>query len=319
MAQRLRWRNLATGMIALAVIVVLSFVILVFGRLGALHGRTTHLFASTDEARGVVRGTEVWLNGQKIGAVDGVTFRPPSADTTHRLLISLQILEPYRDQIRRNSNVRIEAGGSLISSQVVSISGGTPAAPAVAPGDTIESLPQADVEGVTSQIAVASRDFPAIIQNVKLLNAALHSAKGTLGALGGERGADELRETAANASGLFAHLSSDHGTVGLALHTSPSLMARAQQAMASADSLRQLVFSDRSSIGRFRRDSTLMRAVSDVRTELSIVQSRLASPDGTVGRFRADSSLLIAVAQSRRQLTALFADLRRHPLRYLSF
>jgi hypothetical protein len=319
MHQRLRWRHLVPGVIALTAVCAVALFILVFLRLGALHGKTTHLYATTDEARDVLRGTDVWLNGQKIGAVDGITFRPPTADTGRRLLISMQILDEYRSQIRHNSTMQVRSGGSLLGSPVVYISGGTAASPPVSRGDTIPTLPQSDVEGFTSQMALASRDFPAIINNVKTLNAAMHSAEGTLGALDIDRGGPELGVVEQKASRLMSRIGAGTGTIGLALHERASLLSRAASAAAGADSLRQLVTSDQSSLGRFRRDSTLLRNVQDVRNELTILQARLASPDGNLGRMRADSALLESVARARKEMTVLFTDLRRHPLRYVHF
>jgi hypothetical protein len=89
--------------------------------------------------------------------------------------------------------------------------------------------------------------------------------------------------------------------------------------MARADSVRALLASDRTSFGRFRRDSTLLREVADIRNEIDIVRARMASPDGTLGRLRADSAVFDALAGVQREMAALFADIRRRPLRYIRF
>ena len=319
MPRRTRWKELIIGIASLAVIVGVAAAILVFARVGMMHGDAFRLYAQAGAARGVIRGTEVWLSGQRVGTVKDVSFLPPSVDTAARLLITMDVLESVRSQIRQNSSVQIRAGGSLIGAPIVDVAIGTPAARAVADGDTLHTLPQSDFENVASEFAIASRDLPAIIANIKLLNTQLHGVQGTLGALGIEKGGRELTIARERVGRLGNDLSSPRGTVGLALGGSSSLTTRAQHVMARVDSVRTLLASDRSAVGRFRRDSSLMRNVADIRNELDIVRARMADPHGTLGRASADSAIFVALSDAQRNLTALMADLKRHPLRYLHF
>jgi hypothetical protein len=73
------------------------------------------------------------------------------------------------------------------------------------------------------------------------------------------------------------------------------------------------------SLGRFRRDSTLASNVGEIRDELARVRTQLDSPDGTVGRFARDSAITLQLSEAQQQMTLLFADLKKHPLRYLRF
>jgi len=100
---------------------------------------------------------------------------------------------------------------------------------------------------------------------------------------------------------------------------SGELTLRARGVMARADSVRALLASPNTSLGRFRRDSTLLTNVDDIRQELTQLRAQLESPDGTVGRFSRDSAITLQIAEAQHQMTLLFADLKKHPLRYLSF
>jgi hypothetical protein len=180
-------------------------------------------------------------------------------------------------------------------------------------------LPQSDLETMTSQFAIASREFPDIIGNVKLLNDQLHSVQGTLGAMGIEHGGIELSRARYQTSRLAARVTRPRGTIGRALAAESPLADRARRVMARADSVRALLSSENSSLGRFRRDSTLLREVADVRNELDILRARMTSPTGTLGRARADSALVDALAGAQRELTLIMADIRRRPLRYIHF
>jgi hypothetical protein len=95
--------------------------------------------------------------------------------------------------------------------------------------------------------------------------------------------------------------------------------ARAKRALARVDSLRALVASNETSIGRFRRDSSLLRTVGSLRDEVTIVKALLDEPRGTAGRVLHDSVLTRQLGAAQRELGALLADLRKHPLRYVAF
>src|SRR5512138_359187 len=64
MPRKASWRELVIGLVSFAVLVGVGFSVLVFARVGRLHGSTFRLYALTGEARGVIRGSEVWLGGQ---------------------------------------------------------------------------------------------------------------------------------------------------------------------------------------------------------------------------------------------------------------
>jgi hypothetical protein len=99
---------------------------------------------------------------------------------------------------------------------------------------------------------------------------------------------------------------------------SGGLTNRAGRVMARVDSVRTLLASPTSSLGRFRRDSTLLSEVDDIRNELTLVQASVHGSSGTVGRARSDSGLTTALGQAQREMTLLFADIKKHPRRYLS-
>lgn len=319
MPRRASWRELVIGLVGFAVLLGLSFCVLVFARVGRLHGSTFRLYALTGEARGVIRGSEVWLGGQKVGVVKDIQFMPATRPVSERLLITMDVLSSARQGIRDNSTAQVRSGGTLISSPVVYLTIGTIGSSEVASGDTIRTLPQSDIETMTSQFAIASREFPAIIGNIKLLSHQLHSVDGTLGAMGIEHGGVELAQARYQTMRIADKMKMPRGTIGSALSGQSALADRARHVMARADSVRVLMASQNTSLGRFRRDSALLREVADIRNELDIIRARMASPTGTLGRVHADSALFDAIAGVQREMTLIMADVRRRPLRYIHF
>ncbi len=312
------WRSLIPGLIAIAAIVLGTIALMMFAQVGALHGETVRVFAATDQARGLLKGSDVWLNGQKVGVVADIRFQPVTTDVSQRLLIELELLSDHLEQLRGDSYAQVRTGGSLIGAQVVYLTTGTPTAPAVDEGDTLRAEPQGDTETVASQIASASRQFPAIINNVKLLSSQLEGARGTLGAFGAEEGVEKLGRVGERAAELTGRAFGGAGTIGMVMRRDDHLV-RARSAMARADSIRVLLASNATTYGRMRRDSTLIREIASVRDEVSIVKAMLDQPQGTVGRVRADSAIVRQLGRLEREFTALKRDIMRDPLRFISF
>ncbi|MFL5574735.1 MAG: MlaD family protein [Gemmatimonadaceae bacterium] len=314
------WRHLIPGVLCVAVLTAFAVGVLVFARVGALHGGTVYLYAATSQARGVARGTEVWLDGVKVGVVNDVRFRPVGADTANRLLLELEVLERYLPYVRRDARTQIRSGGTLLGAPVVFVSGGTDRAPQVAPLDTLRTLPQQDPEGLTSSFAQASQEFPAIMGTVKILSAQLRGTAGTAGAiLNLDQDGDKLAVLRNRASALGQRAASGRGAIGLALGGGDDdLTGRARRVLARADSLRATL-ADTGSLGRWRGDTTLLRSIGDVRTEVAITRALLAQPHGTAGRVLRDSAVVRQLARSQRELDAIVADLKARPLRYWPF
>ena len=316
--EKTSWRSLIPGLIAITVIVLATIALLMFAQVGALRGDTVRVYAATDQARGLLKGSDVWLAGQKVGVVADIRFQPVTTDVSHRLLLELELLREHLPQLRRDSYAQIRTGGSLIGAQVVYLTTGTVDASAVGEGDTLRAEPQGDTETVASQIASASQQFPAIINNVKLLSAQLESARGTLGAFGAEEGVQQLGRVGARAVDLGGRAMGGRGTAGMVMRRDDHIV-RARSVMARADSIRTLLGSRTSSFGRLRRDTTLIAEINSVRNEVSIVRSLLAQPAGTAGRAIADSAVIRQLGALEREFTALKRDIISDPLRFFGF
>src|SRR5262249_45166623 len=151
---------------------------------------------------------------------------------------------------------------------------------------------------MTTSFGEVARELPAVMADVKILSSSLTSARGTIGALTSLDAPKRLEALVDNASRLTDRATGT-GTIGLAMRRT-ELIARAKAAAAQADSLRHLLASHASSFGRFRRDSTLLPAVADVRDELSIASRLMSNGSGTLARFGADSVIAVQTAERAR-------------------
>jgi len=316
MPRNLHWSELTGGIIATAVIIGLVVVIFRFARVGALHGKKVTLYVLTDDATGVLSGTDVWIGGKKAGLVKDVTFRPPSPDTLERVVIKTEILKEGLPNVRRDSHASVRPGDSMIGAIIVYISPGTAASPQLNDGDTVHVQHHSRIANLAKDVGTIEPAFSELAAQVKDLNTKMSQSVGTLGNAR-TRGIPRLPDVGARMSRIAARARTGNGTLALAART--DLTGRASHAMAAADSIRTLMSSNKGSLGRFRRDSTLATKAGEVLAEVDTLRSLLADPLGSIAAAHSDSVLTRELARTHSLLDSLIKDARKRRGRYINF
>ena len=308
----LTWRSVSGGIAALAAIVLLAFLVLTYARTGVVRGDKFRLYVAVPDASNILKGSDVWLNGQRVGTVASIEFAPASAPTDERVVISADVLLRMRDQIRRDSRARLQSGGTIIGAPVVYITSGTPSHPVISPGDTIRGMGKSDFEIAASRATEAVGELPGIMADTKVIMANARAAGARVQGLAREGGRLSF---GAQAQRLKQKLSSGNGSARRLMGDS-GIRKRAAQTMAATDSLRTLLSSRMAEVGRFRRDSTLGESVKALRADVAELRRMAASPEGTVGRITTDSALVRGLDSLFLELSALMSDIKKNPLRY---
>lgn len=317
---RRSWGQLIGGVLCAAGIVGLVLGILLFARVGAVRGDKYKLYLITSEARGILKGSEVWLAGKKVGIVSDIDFRDPGEDRGGgRLKIELDILREYQTQIRDDSYTQIRSGGSLIGAPVVYLTPGTLAAKPIQAGSTIQSRGQVDAESFTSELALASRQFPEIIENLGKINRELKVVTATIASGADKRSAVSISRVGSRTAQLGRRALKGDGTIGLLLTDADPLPDRAERAIRRAEAVMRLVNDSSGILSRLQKDTLLAQEIKDVRNEISIVRALMTQVRGTAGRMTGDSAIVLQLKHFERELGKTIDDLKREPLRYIVF
>jgi len=313
MASRQHWGDLKIGIIAAAAIVGLVTWILVFADVGALHGDTRTIYVTAPDVSGVLKGTEVWVAGKKVGQVKEVYFRPITSDTLQRVIMRSDILVSALPFIRRDSRADIRPGGNLIGSPVVYIHMGTMRFAALKPGDTVPTHLGGRIAAFGSQIDTLAHDLNDIAGKAGTLLDKMSDPTNSVGAFR-SRGIAQLRSAGGVLSTYTERATRGNGSAALAYRG--NLPARAQQLFSAKDSIFQLL-NGNGNVGRFRKDSTLWREVAHVRAGMDSLRA-LTSGAG-ITKLRGDTTLSAALARARSQIDSLMKEIKKHPTRYISF
>jgi len=294
----IQWRSLGPGLLTLGVLIAAPLAASFAHR---ILSRTIQVYVATDNATGVIRGTEVWHSGERIGEVEETSLRPVSVDTSQRVLVRVTIPRDLAPRIRRDTRAQIRPGSSMLGSPVVYLSGGTLDAPVIRDGDTLVAQPQSALDETRAAVAVAVDQIPALRADVESLTSQLFSRSGTIGAVSTrDVGNERVTVLGALTRDLERRTRATHPRVLDSARV--ALLDGIRHTLAASDSLRRLVVLAGGSLDRLERDSTFVRAVRDTRAEIDSTERLLATPVGTAGRLRADSALRHQLSEASRAL-----------------
>jgi phospholipid/cholesterol/gamma-HCH transport system substrate-binding protein len=312
----LQWRNLLAGLLVLAGLITVTVIILLFAQVGGVRGKKATIFIVTPSASGVIRGTPVWLSGTQIGTVRAVTLRSTSADTGQRLLLRLSVAEERLAFIPKGSPVSIHPGGTMIGAPVIDITPSAASGTAIHEGDTLATLTTSSVETTVSRAEELITETRAVIAESRAIWTSMGPIMGRVNQLMAL--ANQVSGSASKGIKAFkGRAANRQGTLALAMHD-PELGIRARAALAGVDSLRQFLSTDRGVVGRFRRDSTLIKQVAALRQDVNALRAMADSGSGGIAAARKDTVLRAQMARARMTLDSLIADIKKHPSRYIS-
>ncbi|HEU4584373.1 MAG TPA: MlaD family protein [Gemmatimonadaceae bacterium] len=287
MPRPLAWRQLIPGIVIIAGIALAALAVLVFARVGALHGDTYRLYVLADDARGVMGGTEVWLAGQKIGAVHDVTFRPVTDDSLGRLAVGLDILDGYRSAIRGNSRAEFRSGSTPIGATIVSISIGSPDEPALEANDTIPRAIQIDADSVRAAFSSAAGQIPVLLKDADGL---VHAFRRALGPSAGDS-TTRLGVIADRLTLLARKMDVGGGTLA-PLASDTMVMRRLDRIAARSRAIEASLDAPDNTLARLANESELSRALAAVRGDVDTLRVQLEEERGTAGRLLYDDAIL---------------------------
>jgi phospholipid/cholesterol/gamma-HCH transport system substrate-binding protein len=307
--------QLRVGGLILAALLIFGLAVYKLGQAANLFTKRYDLIAFLPSAPGLRQGGSVTLAGQLVGTVKRIDFLPVDFDTTRNLKVVMRVDRTLREQIRRDSEVRLRTMG-LLGDKVLDISPGTPRYPPLQPGDTVKVATSLDYEAVLTKAAGAVDDIVALSHDLRTITDGLARGQGTFGQLLTNRTMyDQLTGTIARANDLFAGLQNPNGTFGRMLND-PTLYTRLSGVVTSLDSTLVAINSNQGSLGRLLRDTTLYANFAGIAQSADSLMKMLNNKDGLVGKLLTDQTLYDQLNKLTTDLGAVLSDVRRDPRRY---
>ncbi|HXH24297.1 MAG TPA: MlaD family protein [Vicinamibacterales bacterium] len=283
------FRGALVGAFVLAGLVLFGGGLFLIGDRRLLFDRQFELHSTFSKVTGLQVGTRVRLAGIDAGEVLEISLPARPSDSFR---VRMRIREDLRPLIRKDSVAAVQTDG-IVGNAFIQISVGTEAAPAVAPGDTIEGrdpIEFADLiqEGretfrTVSREVVAlkddvSRTIDALTDTVTTANAVLTDVGGDVGRLteASTRVVEDVRGSLGDVRGLVADVRGGRGTLGQLL-TDRALYERmtaiSREAELAVQNLRATTDRARAAVEQFTApEGTAAQVAATLRNTLAEVQ-----------------------------------------------
>lgn len=266
-----------------------------------IFSRNVDYFAAYEEVSGMQEASPVLMRGVKIGTVTEIIF---DSTESEEVLLRLTVKRQY--QIPKNSEAR------MVSS---SIMGGK--AVEIIPGDSPELI--GDGEKIPSSVSPDMMD--AIDPIIGQVSSLADELTATLVALRGV-----VESNASNIEGMTSHMNSISGNLDQILTSEKQGLKRAVRGISefsatlgdNADRLDSLMANMNAFTTRLA-EARVVEHLDQTLSELSEVLAEVRKGDGTVGKLLNDQELYAQLTAASENLSALLADLKEHPSRYVHF
>jgi phospholipid/cholesterol/gamma-HCH transport system substrate-binding protein len=158
--------------VALAVIIV---TLVFMGRGQKWFEKRYHYTVAFGKVQGLKPGTEVTISGMEVGTVQSLRL-----NRQNKVEVTLEVLETYRDYIRKDSQATIASG--LIGGKTVEITVGSPDQPPLPEGANIASLEPKELADILKEIDVKApmKKIDDALENVKSITQKLNDPQGEL-------------------------------------------------------------------------------------------------------------------------------------------
>ena len=310
------WDQLRVGLVILVALGIIGVAVYKLGQAANLFAKRYELIAYLPDANGLRPGGAVMVAGQLAGTVKSIEFLPVDQDTTRNLRLTLQIDAGLQEQIRRDSKGKLRSMG-LLGDKAFDITPGTPRARVLQAGDTVTVVQSLDYEAVIAQASSAVTDMVALTRDMRAITSGIVRGQGTIGQLVTNKALyDNLNGTLARANTMLAQFQNPNGTVGRLLND-PTLYTRLTGVIASTDSLVTTLNSTKGTAGLMLRDTTLYRNMVGITQGADSLMRSLTNGKGTASKLLTDQTLYDQLNKLVTDLSAVLADVRRDPGRYM--
>jgi phospholipid/cholesterol/gamma-HCH transport system substrate-binding protein len=240
------------GLFVVASLAALLIMVLIIARQEGLWQNYLEYQAVFKNISGLRVGSEVRLAGVVVGSVTNTSVRSDG-----KILVTFEVLEKYRNQIREDSVATIGMIG-LLGDRSLDLAAGTPEKPVLPPGGLVAATEPLDLQELMSRAAPSLEaihktfanlakitetmenpkgDFQVAIANIRETFQKINKGEGTIGLLLSDPNLyKHTMETVLSAQKLMDSLNNPKGTLGMVVHD-PAFRAQLQKTLKNFESL----------------------------------------------------------------------------------
>lgn len=273
-----------------------------------IFSRNIPYYVAYPEISGIQTATPVTIQGVKVGTVTAIGFDPT---VSRNVVLQLTVRRSFR--LPTDSEARIYSDG-IMGGKAIAIEMGS-GSQFLSKGDTLRAA------GTRDMLAAAGTELADVKERLTRVMDNLAVTLESVNAL--------LQDNKSNIDGTLSHLNSISGAMDDVLTAEKGSLKRAVDNIGkfstalgeNSERFSSLI----ANLDRFSQQLTeadidsLSLGLRTTLGELNRTVSRINEGEGTVGKLMNDSQLYESLEAASANLSALLADLKAHPKRYVHF
>jgi phospholipid/cholesterol/gamma-HCH transport system substrate-binding protein len=353
--QKKKWAQLKVGLLAVASLCILAFLIFLMTSTKGLFTSRSDIFMYLDDSAAVAEGAPVRVNGITAGKVAHVELS--GVNEPNRIVkVTLEVDDDFLRTIPIDSRAAI-AAENLLGTKYINIKKGT-SATMVKPGDEIKSLDTREFDEVVQQGYSALASLDGILKKVDAIVNSIQVGEGTIGKLlSDDKLYKQLLDISTEIQTLTKTLNSDQGTLGKLMHDESlyndargtisdvrgtvsrvnTLVDGLQQGQGTAGKLlkdpalydetratigdvRKLLAGlneGQGTVGKLLKSDELHDQLRTTMGRLDLLLEKINNGQGTIGQLVVNPALYDSLDTTTRELNGLLKDFRANPKKFL--
>lgn len=170
-------RPVVVGIFVLLGLVILVVTIFTLGGQKKTFVKSFTINAVFNDVAGLLKGSNIWFSGVKIGTVKKISFYNSS-----QVLVSMSIEQEAESHIHKDAMAKIGSDG-LIGNKIIVIYGGDSTKPQVEKNDFLVVEKSTSTDDMLATLQVTNKNLLAITTDFKSISRKIDTGKGTLASL----------------------------------------------------------------------------------------------------------------------------------------
>jgi phospholipid/cholesterol/gamma-HCH transport system substrate-binding protein len=267
------------GLFVVASLAALLIMVLIIARQEGLWQNYLEYEAVFKNISGLRVGSEVRLAGVVVGSVTNTTVRSDG-----KILVTFEVLEKYRNQIREDSVATIGMIG-LLGDRSLDLAAGTPEKPVLPPGGLVAATEPLDLQELMSRAAPSLEAIQKTFTNLAKITETMENPQG------------DFQVALANIRETFQKINQGEGTIGLLL-SDPNLYKHTMETVLSAQKLMDSLNNPKGTLGMVVHDPKFRAELQKTLKNFTDMSANLRQGSAPLSEALAKLPAMIARVQS---------------------
>lgn len=318
--KQLSWSKLKAGLVITLALLILIVAIFFAGGIGEIFSPRIELKAQFKDAKGLRRGSPVWLFGTEVGSVKNINLDPLQG-----AIVTISIDKSVQTFIKKDAQASILTMG-LLGDKYIELSSGSPLVEPIHSGEMIKGGAQIEFSDIMGTASIAIGKMGEFITKLDNLVVKMEKSQGTVSKFFTDPAVyDNLSQTTKMMSQILGDIKNSRGTMKMLIED-PSLYNKLLTATSSIEEFSKKLDESHGTLKRLIEDPEFYENLNRGSKQLSSILERIDKGEGLSGAFlkneglvRELSDALLEFKKLSVELEALVKDIKEHPKKYLKF